>query len=319
MDLDYIKEVLYDMVISGGYKKGGSWGGVECAAHVPYHVHVYESVTWIVLMLGLFFYFDFSGKVRELEKVITAKMATRKYAHLPFFRVLDLVLCTMAFGMWLTVLYYKINLHSLINLLQPCHLVVLAQGFALLYDNSTGLLIALLSLHMVSGSGAAFLFPDTSGLDQPYEVEEFWIQHTFVQVVPLYLLLRNNGLGAEVADLKIISFGNWILVFMHWTLFEVVDYTFQVNVNFFLCPATAMGEAFKTMVPAVLMLPSYRTFLMWFFPVTSTPVCYLYIFAAKLIHYLSVLLYRSIWVGGEDAEHKRHGCGRENGERKKQQ
>ena len=71
------------------------------------------------------------------------------------------------------------------------------------------------------GSGGAFLFPDTSGLDQPFEVEEFWIQHILLQAVPLYLLLRHSAVAARVIDFKTLMIGNWILVFTHWAVFEV--------------------------------------------------------------------------------------------------
>jgi hypothetical protein len=196
---------------------------------------------------------------------------------------------------------YKINIKSLINLLQPCHIVLMAQAYALLSNSSTGVIAGLLSLPMVTGSGSALLFPDTSGLDQYFEEPAFWLQHYFVQSIPLYLLLRYEFLATKVVDFKTLLLGNWILVFTHWILFEPIDYLFHVNVNFFLCPAAAMQGAFDAMVPPALMWPSYRTLLMWSFVAICIPVCYAYIYAAKVISILhSSFMNKPIAVGAID-------------------
>jgi hypothetical protein len=162
----------------------------------------------------------------------------------------------------------------------------MAQGFALLSNGSTGVMLTLLSLPMVTGSGSAILFPDTSGLDQYLEEPAFWLQHYFIQSIPLYLLLRYDFLATKVIDFKTLILGNWILVFTHWVLFEPIDYMFHVNVNFFLCPAAAMQGAFDAIVPPVLMWPSYRTLLMWSFVAICIPVCYVYIYGARIISWL---------------------------------
>jgi len=195
-------------------------------------------------------------------------------------------------------LYYKLSLHSLINLLQPCHIVLLIQAFALRSHTPTGVLLAMLSFPMVSGSGGALLFPDTSGLDQWLEEPAFWLQHYFIQSIPLYLLLRYNFLATKIIDFKTITLGAWILVFIHWAFFEPIDYMFHVNVNFFLCPASAMEAAFTAMVPKALMWPSYRSFIMVLLYATIIPTCYAYIGVAKVLQYLRNKIF------GDDSEKK---------------
>jgi len=283
--LQVIGDYAYEMVISGGYKKGGSWGGAVCGSYVPADIHIKETCVWLVIMALLFVGLKFQAKLKHLDKMIQAELDIAIPKRPTFFRVLDLVLATIAFTNWFMVLFYKINLHSLINLLQPCHLVLLAQAFALKSNSSTGIMLSLLSLPMVSGSGAALIFPDTSGLDQWMEEPAFWLQHYFIQSVPLYLLLRYNFLAAKVIDFKTITLGAWILVFMHWSFFEPIDFAFHVNVNFFLCPAAAMESAFDAMVPKVLMWPSYRSFIMVFLYVTIVPTCYVYVGVAKMLQY----------------------------------
>jgi len=284
--LKAIGEFAYELVISGGYKKGGSWGGETCGNHVPLDIHLKETLAWLVLMGFLFSALKFKDKLRHLDKVVQAELDARIPNRPSLYRILDIVLGTIAVVNWCMVLCYKINLKSLVNLLQPCHLALLFQSYALFSQRSVGIIVALLSFPLVAGSGAALLFPHTSGLDQWLEEPAFWLQHYFIQSVPLYLLIRHNFLGANVIDFKTLLLGNWLIVFTHWTLFEAIDIAFHVNVNFFLCPAAAMSSAFDAMLPKMLMWPSYRTFIMWFFPVTSIPTSYAYVVAAKTIQFL---------------------------------
>jgi hypothetical protein len=280
-----VGDFLYELIISGGYNKGGSWGGEECARFVPNDIHIKESVVWICFMVFLYCALGFTDKMKQLNKTIQEELDMIIPKRNKAFRYLDIMLGTLAICNWTLVLVYKINLKSLINLLQPCHIVLLAQGFALLSNSSTGVMITLLSLPMVTGSGSAILFPDTSGLDQYLEEPAFWLQHYFIQSVPLYLLLRYEFLATKVFDFKTFLIGNWILVFTHWIFFEPIDYIFHVNVNFFLCPAAAMQAVFDGLPPA-LMWPSYRTLLMWSFVGICIPVLYAYVYAAKVVHWI---------------------------------
>lgn len=285
--MENLKSIAWEWIISGGYKKGGSWGGQVCADYVSFDVHVMETAVWLVFLFALFVIFGFNGKLKRMWNEVTLALQTqdRKLTKFNMYNVLDTVIGSLAFGNWLLVVWYKINLRSLINLLQPCHLTSMMQGIALLTDGPSSVMIALLSLPMVAGSGGTFFAPDTSGLDQPFEEEMFWVQHILLQTIPLYMLLRHDALALRMMDFKTIAIGNWFLVLTHWAIFEPIDYNFQVNVNFFLCPADAMLYLFNTILHPVMLLPSYRTFAMWFFVAVSIPLCYLYIYTGKAIYY----------------------------------
>ena len=155
-------------------------------------------------MVSLFFLLGFHHKLKKLNEIIKVKLETAIHSHPSFLRVLDVLLGLTCAGCWCLVLCYKINLRSLINLLQPCHIITLFQAISLLYNSSFTVLLSLLSLPMIVGSGGAFLFPDTSGLDQMFEVEAFWVQHYLLQSIPLYLLLRHNAITAKIIDFKTI-------------------------------------------------------------------------------------------------------------------
>lgn len=106
-------------------------------------------------------------------------------------------------------------------MLQPCHITTFIQFISLLSNNSYSIVLSLLTLPMVNGSGGAFLFPDTTGLDQFKEVEMFWVQHILLQTLPFYLLLRYSGLSTKLVDFKTVCIGIWFLIFAHWSIFEV--------------------------------------------------------------------------------------------------
>ena len=46
-------QYLHDIFFHGSLKQGEDWGGEECAAYVPMHVHLKESITWILMLILL--------------------------------------------------------------------------------------------------------------------------------------------------------------------------------------------------------------------------------------------------------------------------
>lgn len=130
-------------------KIGGTWGGAVCASYVPFDVHVYESFIWILLCLFIFWSFGFYRNAFLLKRKIAEELNTLKY--LLVLRMLDIFLGLTALCTWLMVVNYKIQLHSLINLFQPCHAVLLAQGISLMNNGATGPMVAMMSLSMVAG------------------------------------------------------------------------------------------------------------------------------------------------------------------------
>jgi hypothetical protein len=60
-----------------------------------------------------------------------------------------------------------------------------------------------------------------------------------------------------------------------------LDRYFQVNVNFFLCPSEGMAAPFS-ILPWFMMWPTYRTFLSLLMFVCSIPLCFGYVWAAKV-------------------------------------
>lgn len=215
-----VLDLIYQYFFSGTVAEGGSWGGEACAAVVSRNTHVLETIFWLIACT--IFWKEFSLRSEYDKLLLHAQKYDLHSSPKRLFRIFELLLGCVEGLIFLFVVYYKINKMSLCYLFQPCHIVLLIQSYALLADNARSNVYCVLSLSMVTGTVLAILVPDTSGLDQPYEAEMYWIQHYIIQLVPILLLLRNDGLVLKMTTFKSIILANWFVVVLHWAFFEVI-------------------------------------------------------------------------------------------------
>ena len=212
---------LFEMFTKGALAKG--WGGLECYQSIPLEIHVIESVGW--LLASFVFYQQVQGSKWLAGLKVDIKNALSDYkkssSGFSSFRVLELFFGCLHVLMFVQIIYYKWNIQALIYLLQPCHVILLVQGIALLSEGVLGVLISLFVLPALTGTLLAMLFPETTGLDQPLEVESYWLQHYLIQFIPFYLLLRRNALALRFASKSTVVAGLWILTILHFFLLEV--------------------------------------------------------------------------------------------------
>lgn len=286
------KSYLHEIIFSGGISKGVTWGGPTCLAAIPYENHIYEMFGWITLSVVMYWGWNLHSYWKEgLQNARKYCMMSEKVRGVLSLRVqpiADAIFIIAHFGLWLSVLYYKINLKSLVNLLQPCHLLLLLQGVTVALPKSMAAesaVMSILLLPLVIGPIAAVACPATDGLDQPYEKEGFWVQHYMQLISPLYMLIRNDFCALKISDVKGVLLGNWLPIALHWYFFAPFDRYFSVNINFWLCPSEGMADAF-TLLPTALIWPSYRTFCTILFFIVDIPIIYTYIAVA---HFLSTV------------------------------
>lgn len=184
--------------------------------------------------------------------------------------------------MYIQIVYYKTNKQSLVFIVQPCHLYLLLQGIALLSPHFLSCLISVFTLPFLSGAVLAIFFPDTSGLDQPFEEASYWIQHYLISVMPLYLLMRNDFIASRISCLESLLISSWGTIALHFPGYEVLDLVTQVNTMFMLCPTGAMRAIFAE-VPAWVLLPSYRTTLCLVFFVVGGVISGTYIVISRVL------------------------------------
>jgi len=86
------------------------------------------------------------------------------------------------------------------------------------------------------------LFPVTECLIMPFEVEIYYIQHYIILLVPLYLLLVQDGHGYQSHssfDLNWYLKSYWVWSLWHWVVMMWTGYFTLANVGSMLCPAAS--------------------------------------------------------------------------------
>lgn len=288
-----VTTTIHEYLFAGAIKKGGSWGGPECSSYLGLDIHAYETIGWSLFILGSYRLFRLNKMMTNIwddaEKLISRTRLELKATGNSFIstleRIVDLLLFILHLASFILLLYYKTNLHSLINMFQPCHVALVIQMVALYSTNELGVLIGVLLLPMTLGSLMAILFPATDGLTQPYEYESFWVLHALIQLTPLYLLIRKNFAAYKLASLSYLLYGNWLNMIYHWWFVEPTNIIFSVNTNFMLCPAQAMAGAFKSFPDWIVNCPSYRTFMCTAFCSLNLITAYVYILVAGVIFF----------------------------------
>lgn len=266
-------QLMHEYIFSGGIKKGGTWGGVDCFLAIPLETHIMEVCGWIAIVAFLYVFFGFHQHFIEMK--ILAKRIIHGHSRSIVAKVLDAIFAVVHFGLWMLVVYYKICLRSLVNLLQPCHLLLLLQGIAVVDHGVLSALIGSLTMTMCVGALMGLMVPATEGLDQPYEEFFFYVQHSLMIGTGLYLLVRNNFVAYKLLNLKTLVFGNVLLMALHVLLFAPMDRYFLVNVQFYLCPSEGMAEFFGKW-PQFLVWPTYRSTFGILGLLMTIPLYYIY-------------------------------------------
>ena len=212
---------VLDLFVKKALAVGGSWGGKECAAYLPMKTHLFESSIICWKCIFIFGVFRLSNRFNDHYMITKINMLSLKYRSNPTERMIDKILAVIHIGMYFQLIYYKFNCSSLISLIQPCHVILLLEGISLASDGPLGVVISTLILPSLSGSFLGILFPDTTGLDQPLEEISYWIQHYLIVIIPVYLLVRRNGLAMDLSSFFTLAFGLWILTFLHFFFYEV--------------------------------------------------------------------------------------------------
>jgi len=221
--------VITDYLIGGVDLNLAGNGGAGCPTFRSPQRKIIETV--LVGGLSILAY-------KTAQKKIKSSTETRSGSHHQLFtgRQLVLIAITIMFGIQVG---FKIGSKTVIWLLQPCHMLTALQIFLLAVPNHkyTSFLYRV-HLGMLCGPILALLFPVTSTLIFPFEVELYWIQHLVLPAFPFYL----NLLG-EPYTIDFANKGSWILMsyaaflFYHMVILQPIAILLGINVSTTLCPA----------------------------------------------------------------------------------
>jgi hypothetical protein len=150
---------------------------------------------------------------------------------------------------------------TLLVLLQPCHLIVLIQAWALLKQPSRTINVALLMhLAWLPGCVAAVVVPDAGDGAIWLSIEMYYIEHAFCAcITPIYLMLRHRAVIARCFCRDSLIAGMWSLLPFHWPVLALINVLTHVNIQFMLCPSQGMADIFAAAGIEAYLYPSYRS------------------------------------------------------------
>lgn len=140
---------------------------------------------------------------------------------------------------WGIEIGFKLSTRQLIFILNPCHLITLAQLILLISPPRRWMhFLFRIQTYAISGATLALCFPVLNTRVLPFEVASYYIHHILMLITPFYLMRLGGIYNMEPLlnfDWLLMSVG--ILRLYHYLVLQPISILTEVNLNSMMCPA----------------------------------------------------------------------------------
>ncbi|CAD5234338.1 unnamed protein product [Bursaphelenchus xylophilus] len=283
--------LLYEVTLGGVNHSIPGNGGLDCLNYIPLWQRVLETIIFVPLgFYGLYSCYPYLEYPEE--KTCKRKMSSEAKAmlahklplnnvgevlervHPPPREIIKQYVFNVYLAVFLVELLYKIYTKTGIFFLNPCHITTSLQLLLLKMPENHPLTTQLFRLNMYTMPGAliALAFPILNTRQMIGEVFIYFLQHTLIVLVPLYLIYLGGAFLPESgSNYAWPIFSMSLILLYHFLVLQPISFMTHVNLNCILCPGVsdpfagrlyrlfAVGHQFLV-VPIVTKLYAFSSF-----------------------------------------------------------
>ncbi|CAD5229467.1 unnamed protein product [Bursaphelenchus okinawaensis] len=254
-----LSHLLYEFTLGGVNHSIPGNGGPDCLNYIPLWQRALETLVIVPLSFyGLYACYPHLEYPEEksCKKKMSAEVRAMLSQKLPLNNVGEVldrvhpppreIFKQYVFNVYLVVFLvefiYKFYTKTGIFFLNPCHITTSLQLLLLKMPENHPLTTQLFRFNMYTMPGAliALAFPILNTRQMVGEVFIYFLQHTLIVLVPLYLIYLGAGFNPESSsNYAWPVFSMSVLLLYHFVILQPISFITHVNLNCILCPGVS--------------------------------------------------------------------------------